>query len=155
MKKTLIVNVIASLLILLFVYTGTSKLLGFEKFRIELSKSPLLTSFAGWVAWIIPVVEIVVAIMLAMPRFRLIALYGSFSLMVMFTAYLIAILQFSFYIPCTCGGVIQSMSWSAHIVFNCFFIFLSLSAILMYPRKTNTDVDTQIHLNKKLNYLSR
>src|ERR1051326_8539250 len=92
-----IVEIISALLILLFVYAATSKLLDYQKFQVQLSQSPMLTAFSRWIALIIPAVEILIAAMLAIPRFRLIGLYASFSLLVMFTGYIIAITKFSDY----------------------------------------------------------
>src|SRR3981081_3468281 len=89
------VEFISVLLIILFTYAAASKLIDFQKFRVQLGQSPMLTAFAGWIAWIIPSIEILIALMLAVPRLQLPALYASFSLMVMFTAYIIAITRFS------------------------------------------------------------
>lgn len=135
MKRSVVVEVIGILFIILFVYASISKLIDIERFRIELGKSPLLTGFAGVISVLIPMLEIFISIMLSFSATRLFALKASFSLMILFTAYLIAILQFSFYIPCTCGGVLQSMNWSTHIVFNLIFIFLAATAILLSPVK--------------------
>src|SRR5436190_18401832 len=132
MKRATIVEVISALFILLFVYAATSKLIDYQKFRVQLGQSPMLTAFAGWVAWIIPSVEIIIAIMLALPRLRLTALYAAFSLMVMFTAYIIAITKFSEYVPCSCGGVLQNMSWNQHLLFNIGLVLLGLAGILLH-----------------------
>jgi hypothetical protein len=112
-------------------YAAASKLFDFQKFRVQLGQSPLLTAFAGWVAWIVPSVEIGISVMLAITRLRLTAFYLSFSLMTMFTAYIIAITKFSDYIPCSCGGILQSMSWGRHLVFNICFVLLSGAAVLL------------------------
>jgi len=44
---------IAYLFILLFVYASASKLLDFETFRIQLAQSPLLSAYAGIIAWVV------------------------------------------------------------------------------------------------------
>jgi uncharacterized membrane protein YphA (DoxX/SURF4 family) len=124
------VETIALLFVVLFVYAAVTKLLDYEKFRVQLGQSPLLTNFAGWVAWAIPAIEIVLSVMLVIPRSRHVAFFGSFGLMVMFTAYIIAILQFSDYIPCSCGGVLQDMSWTQHLVFNVVFVLLGFGGIV-------------------------
>lgn len=138
-KKKAIIEVISFLFILLFIYAATSKLLDYEKFRVQIGQSPLLTSFAGWVAWGIPATEIVVSLMLAFPRYRLIGLYASFSLMVMFTAYIVAILNFSDYVPCSCGGVLQKMSWNQHLVFNIAFVLMGLVGIILHASVNRED----------------
>jgi uncharacterized membrane protein YphA (DoxX/SURF4 family) len=130
---------IAFLFILLFIYAALAKLIDYEKFRAQLGQSPLLTAFAGWVAWGVPGIEIVIAVMLAIPRLRLVAFYAAFSLMVMFTAYIVVILNFSDYVPCSCGGVLQDMSWTQHLIFNIFFVLLAVTGILLYAQKTHRE----------------
>lgn len=134
-RKSLVYEVIASLFILLFVYAALSKIMDFEKFRVELGKSPVLNAFSGIVAVVIPVIEIIISIYLATKRYQLIAFYAAFMLMVVFSAYIVDILNFSSYVPCSCGGVLQNMSWPQHLVFNIGFIILSIIAILIYPNQ--------------------
>jgi len=131
MKKAIITEIIAALFILLFVYAATSKLMDYSKFRSQLGQSPMLSDFAGWVVWAIPLTEILISFILVSTRFRTLGLYASFSLMTLFTGYIIAITRFSTYVPCSCGGVLQHLSWSQHLVFNIFFMLLALIAILL------------------------
>src|ERR1044072_4988425 len=103
MKKKTVVDIIAYLFIILFIYASVNKLLDYDSFSTELGKSPLLTAFAGYVAWAVPAVELVVVILLTVPKWMLAGFYAAFSLMTMFTAYIVAILNFSDSIPCSCG----------------------------------------------------
>lgn len=134
-KRDVIVDVICALVISLFVYAAITKLLDYQKFRVQIGQSPLLTAFAGWVAWMVPAVELIISALLITIRFRLIALYASFGLMVMFTAYIIAITQFSDYIPCSCGGVLEKLNWTQHLIFNLVFVVLTLLAIVLHVTK--------------------
>jgi len=131
MKRNLIIEIISSLLILLFVYTAFSKLLDFTTFKVQLSKSPFINPFASTVAWALPLVEILVAVALTIKRTRLLGLYASLFLMTMFTAYIYTMLHYSYYIPCSCGGVISKLSWTQHLWFNSVFVLLSISGILL------------------------
>jgi uncharacterized membrane protein YphA (DoxX/SURF4 family) len=115
----------------LFVYASVSKLLDFENFQIQLGQSPLLSAFAGWVSWGVPIVELVIALLLLVPKFRLVGLFAAFSLMVMFTTYIIIILNFSSFIPCSCGGILEKMGWTEHLLFNIGFVILALIGILL------------------------
>lgn len=133
MRKTLFIEIIASLFILLFVYAAVSKLIDYQKFRVQLGQSPLLTAFADWVAWVIPTVEIIIAILLASRKFRIQGLFASFSLMTMFTTYIFIITRYSEYVPCSCGGILQTMSWEQHFMFNIIFVTLGLTGILLHP----------------------
>jgi hypothetical protein len=131
-KRDLLVQTFSCLLVLLFVYAAASKLMDFPKFRTELGKSPLLTSFANLVAWTIPLLELTIALLLSFARTRLLGLYASFTLMVLFTAYIFYILRFSPYVPCSCGGVLQKLNWTTHLYFNIFFILISALGVLIH-----------------------
>ena len=133
MRKAIITDIIAALFILLFVYAAISKLIDYQKFRVQLGQSPLLTAFAGWVAWVIPSMEILISLLLITARFRLIGLYASFTLMVMFSAYIVAITKFSEFIPCSCGGVLYKMNWSQHLAFDIVFVVLAVIALVLRP----------------------
>jgi hypothetical protein len=65
---------------------------------------------------------------------RLMALYASFSIMVMFTTYIIAILNFSTYIPCSCGGVLEKLTWTEHLIFNICFVLLAYIGIILQSK---------------------
>lgn len=134
-RKKILIVIICYLFILLFVYAAVSKLLDFQKFRVQVGQSPILTSIGGWIVWIVPVTELVIAIFLTIPRFRLVALYASFSLMTIFTTYIVFILKFSPYVPCSCGGILEKMGWEAHLYFNIVFVFLAIAALLLYTHK--------------------
>jgi hypothetical protein len=124
------VHIATYLFILLFVYAAASKLLDFETFETQLGQSPLLSAYAQWVAFIVPVLEIVIAGLLCFPVFRNIGLYGFYTMMVMFTAYIVIILNFTSFTPCSCGGVLEDLGWTEHLIFNSAFIVLSGVSLL-------------------------
>jgi uncharacterized membrane protein YphA (DoxX/SURF4 family) len=131
--KRIGVGMISILFVLLFVYAAASKSMDFEKFSLQLHKSPLLTRHAGLMVWTVPLTEIGIALMLLSERFRLLGLYSSFSLMVMFTGYIFIITRFSPDTPCSCGGVLQHLSWDQHLVFNLGFVALGALGVILYP----------------------
>lgn len=127
--RKLAINTISLLFIVLFIYAAVSKLLDFETFSVQLAQSPLLSAYAGIIAWLIPGMEILISILLLLERFRILALYGAYTIMVMFTAYIYIILNFSDFVPCSCGGVLEKLSWTQHLIFNIGFIILAGLAV--------------------------
>ena len=134
MKKVKGTDIIVFLLVMLFVYAAASKLMAFDEFQAQLGKSPLITGFAKILSILVPVVEIVVSLMLLNTPTLLYGLYASFFLMFTFTGYIAFILTFSPYVPCSCGGVLRSMGWTAHLIFNIGFVLLILVGIFFYNR---------------------
>ena len=139
-SKSLIVEIICFLFILLFVYASLNKLIDVEKFRVQIGQSPLLTGVAPVISWLIPAIEILISLALVSSKFRLAALYASFGLMVGFSLYIIAILNFSEHVPCSCGGVLENMGWTQHLIFNIVFVFLAALGILFYERHSASSV---------------
>jgi len=133
--KNNVIEVICLLYTMLFVYAAVSKILDFENFQVQLGQSPLLSVFASWIAWLVPIIEMFTAILLVIPQFRNIGLWASFSLMVMFSVYIFIVLHFSSFVPCSCGGILEKMSWNVHLLFNISFVILAVTAILLNVRK--------------------
>jgi len=131
MKKEIFVELTAALLMILFLYTGISKLSNYIVFKEQIAESPLLAKFSPYIAIILPLSEFGVALALIVPKWRLKGLFASVILLIFFTGYIIAILQFDEHIPCSCGGIISLLSWKEHIVFNSMFIILGSISILL------------------------
>jgi uncharacterized membrane protein YphA (DoxX/SURF4 family) len=119
------------LYIILFVYAAVSKLLDFDNFQAQLGQSPLLSTFVNLVSYSVLIVELAISVLLSIPRFRYFALWGAVSLMSMFTAYIVIILHFSYFVPCSCGGILEKLGWTEHLIFNIAFLFLAIATILM------------------------
>lgn len=129
---------ISLLFIVLFVYASITKLLDYEKFAVQMGQSPMLTKWAEQLAWLVPTVELCTVGLLLFSNSKLVGLYVSVSLMVMFTVYIILASKFSDYVPCSCGGVLQNMTWDQHLVFNLFFVASGMVAVIRYPQQQPT-----------------
>lgn len=136
--KAFIIQTISYLYILLFVYASVSKLLDFENFQIQLGQSPLLSAYAGVVSVFIIIAELLTAVLLSLRRTRLIGLYLSTGLMVSFTVYIYLILNYSEFVPCSCGGVLEKLGWTEHLVFNLVFVGLGAWAICIIEKRKNS-----------------
>jgi len=125
------VEIIALFFVCLFLYTGVAKLMEFDVFQAQLEDSPVLEPVAPIVAWGLPIVEFIVSVLLFVPKWRLKGLYAAFGLMMLFTGYVIALLTTSTELPCSCGGIIEQLSWQGHLICNSSLILISFAAIKM------------------------
>lgn len=135
--KSIIIETVCLLYVLLFVYAALNKLLDFENFQVQLGQSPLLSAFAGWISYAVPATEFLIVILLLIGRLRHVGLFASFCLMVLFTAYIFIMLHFSPFVPCSCGGVLEKLSWNQHLLFNIVFTVLALIAFVLHKSETN------------------
>lgn len=131
MKKFFLNEIIPSLFILLFLYTGIMKIIEHDIFEEALLKSPMLVNMAVILSYLIPSIELLIVISLLVPRTRRIGLSSSLFLMSVFTIYIAIMLYFRSDRPCTCGGVIKLMNWHQHLYFNIFFTLLALLSLRM------------------------
>jgi uncharacterized membrane protein YphA (DoxX/SURF4 family) len=134
------IEIIVLLFMILFLYTGISKIMDYAVFKEQLAANPVLTPAAAIIARLLPVTEFLLVIMLIVPKWRLKGLYLSTGLMLAFTIYIIALMLFADHLPCSCGGVLAQLSWGEHIVFNSVFIVLGVLGIVLL-KKLNRGIE--------------
>ncbi|WBV56493.1 tellurium resistance protein TerC [Chryseobacterium daecheongense] len=133
--QTQFIQIIPYFFILLFMYASVSKLLEFERFQIQLAQSPLLSAYAGFVSYSVIIIEWIASILLIVPACRRTGLYLSLILMSAFTAYIFIILNYSDFVPCSCGGILEKLGWTEHLIFNIVCVVLAIIAILLMENK--------------------
>lgn len=130
-----VVTAVAYFFMVLFVYAAVSKMRDFENFQVQLAQSPLLSAYAGFISYGVIALELVIAGVLAFPKARRVGLYASFGLMVAFTVYIYLILNYSDFVPCSCGGILEKMSWQQHLAFNIACVVLALVSIVFIEKE--------------------
>jgi hypothetical protein len=134
--RKVVIEIIAALLVLLFIYASVSKLLGFSIFVDEINNQPFPNWMTPYLVVIIPGSEILIALALLFDRTRMIGLYASFVLLFLFTFYAALVLFNVFdYIPCTCGGMVKKLNWWQHCLFTAIFLILSITAIALNKKR--------------------
>lgn len=133
MKKTIKILplLISYFFILLLVYASISKVLDFENFQVQIAQSPLLSAYAGMVSYAVIIVELLIAFLLIFPHQRLYGLYGSLGIMTSFTIYIYLIINYSEFVPCSCGGVLEKLGWDDHLIFNICCIIVAAMGIYL------------------------
>lgn len=135
--KKIIPFAVSIFFVILFCYAAISKVLDFEKFQVQISASPLLNGFSQFLPYTIIIVEVIIAGLLCYRKTRTIGLIGSLFLMLIFTVYIILLLRISKNLPCSCGGILEKMSWNQHLYFNIGCVVLTIIALglnLKYSR---------------------
>lgn len=130
-RRAVVIKTIAYLYILLFVYAAVSKLLEFNDFQTQLGQSPIFGAIAEWAAYGVVITELLISVLLVFDRTRISGLALALTLMIMFTTYIVIILKFAAFTPCSCGGIIGSLGWNEHLVFNLAFIVLATYALYL------------------------
>ncbi|MCL1669897.1 hypothetical protein M2T82_17695 [Elizabethkingia ursingii] len=135
--KKIIPFAVSIFFVILFCYAAISKVLDFENFQVQISASPLLNGFSQFLPYTIIIVEVIIAGLLCYRKTRTAGLIGSFILMLIFTGYIALLLSTSKNLPCSCGGILEKMSWHQHLDFNIGCVILTIIALslnLKYSR---------------------
>lgn len=130
-NRNMMINIISAIFIFLFVYTALSKLYTHKLFTQTLEETPLIGGIGIYIAIAIPAMELATSLLLLIPRTRRWGLYSALTLMIVFTLYIGYMIVFTPNHPCTCGGVIEKMTWTQHLVFNIVFTLLALVGVVL------------------------
>lgn len=135
-----ILKVIAFYFIFLFVYTGFSKLMDNQSLFTALRNAPLFLDglIASFFSWLVPIIEIILAMILGFEKTRQYGWIGVIVLLSVFTIYTGWIVLISPYEPCTCGGLMTLLSWKQHLLFNIGSLLLAFFGYRLASRKTKT-----------------
>lgn len=133
-RETLI-TAITMTCIFLFTYTGYLKLTGHDRFQQFLAAIPYLGTYAQLISWMVPIGELAIALLLILPRYRPLGLKLFAASMGIFSLYIASMLIWATHLPCSCGGVIEKLSWREHLWFNLGFLALSILAIRLSGRQ--------------------
>jgi putative oxidoreductase len=146
MNRYILNDLIYLLLIALFIYTAVSKVYELETFHQQMLNQPLPHWLTIRLSWMIPSIEIIAVVLLAIERVRVYGFILSFVLLGAFTLYVLLILVHFFdRVPCSCGGVLQSMTWEAHLAFNIIFLCLAFAGLRleqMHLRKSPDEISS-------------
>jgi hypothetical protein len=136
MKRTHILNTVTLLLIFLFVYTASNKLMDFGQFKVQMHNQTIPHWMAQALIYSLPEIEIMVSVLLLIHKIRLLGFYIAFALMILFTGYAgLVLVNYFGHAPCSCGGVLKTMGWKTHFVFNLFFLLLTAIGIYITYRE--------------------
>ena len=126
--------------IFLFLYTGYSKIEDHVRFMKGLSKVRIIGGMANYIAWLVPIAEIIIAVMMIIPKTYRFGLHAFTGLMSVFTVYIISMLLWAEKLPCHCGGAIEKLTWTQHVWFNLAFIAIAIYALWLSNRKTTLNI---------------
>ncbi|MBO9658574.1 MAG: hypothetical protein J7527_07090 [Chitinophagaceae bacterium] len=133
-QAIILIQAVTFVFITLLLYTALDKLQHLERFRFTLEASPWLASVHRPFAVMVPLVEMAIVLLLTFPRTQRFGLGLSSALLGAFTVYVAAMLVFAPKLPCGCGGIINTLSWKAHLFINGTLTLLAILSWRQYPK---------------------
>lgn len=120
-------RILSTLLILLWTYTGLDKLIRFSESRKAFLNQPMPNELEEVLAFSIPGIELLLALLLLFSVTRWWGYLGSILLLSVFTTYVGLIWVGAFpRVPCNCAGILESLGWAEHFVLNMICIVIAV-----------------------------
>lgn len=133
-NRKALIEIISVLYMSMFIYTALSKWSDYIMTREQMALMPLITPVAHIIVWLLPSTEIALALLLFFTKTRKIGLYASVTLMILFTLYIAYMMIYYPTLPCSCGGFLNALSWTGHLIFNSVYIVLGVAALLLLKK---------------------
>jgi len=123
---------ITGFLVFLWAYSAFSKLFSFYKFK----QAMLTQVFPRWIGHILiytlPLIELAFVAILLISETRLLGMYASLFLMILFTLYVGgAVFRIYDRHPCACGGLFARLGWYKHLKVNIILSLIALVGVIL------------------------
>lgn len=138
--KKIIVKGLSLFFILLFTYAAVNKLQQLSVFESQLEQFPFIGDFAPYIAWAVPATLITVSVLFFFNKVKVLAFIGSFTIMLLFTLYILTVLNFAASIPCSCAGIFSSWSWHEQLYFNIGVLLMAAVGIALSHRRRRSNL---------------
>lgn len=134
-------KILSSLLILLWIYTGLDKLIRWEDSRKAFHNQTFPAELAEVLAYAVPMVELLIALLLLFSVTRWWGYLSSILLLSVFTTYVGLIWVGAFpRVPCNCAGLLESLGWAEHFWMNLGFIGMAVWGLSHRDRENVKDI---------------
>ena len=111
---------------IIYFYSGIDKLLNFNQFVNNFSKSPFSPQlYLVELCAVIIFLEIGFSALLFFEKTKRISLIGFGIISLLFSLYISLMIFYSPYLPCSCGGIIDLLSWNQHLMLTVFLTVIS------------------------------
>ena len=139
-KENIILETTRLILIILFSYSSIIKLFNVTKFMRTLLVSHFPEEIANIIAFAVVFSEIIIVLLLIINYTKLIGLYSSLISFLIFTCYIIYMKIWLPKLPCSCGGLIQKLTWNQHLIMNVVFSVLIYFVLKMNKRAATPNI---------------
>ncbi|WP_316828614.1 MauE/DoxX family redox-associated membrane protein [Pedobacter miscanthi] len=131
--RRMTLEVLACILVLLWLYTGLDKLADYNKYWHSMYLQVFPRSVLKIMVPAVPVMELGTAILFFIYRYRTLAYVLSLTLLTGFTTY-VALIYLGYFPkrPCACAGLFEHMGWGGHLLVNGALTLVAAVALIIH-----------------------
>lgn len=126
--KTTVIAFVILINFVVYFYSGVDKLIHFNEFVLNFSKSPFAPSdLINELSFCVVGIELGICFLCFFNKFQKLACLLFMIMSYVFSGYVLLMITYSPYLPCSCGGLIDFLTWNEHLALN-----ISLTTISGY-----------------------
>lgn len=126
---------ICLMLILNFFYEGVQKLTYLDMYSFWVSHSPVIRKFGAVLQYAVPFIEITIAILLIIPRYRGIALVTIIAVETGFILWVMSVYLFTGYLFWPYHALWDNPTWMQKMIYGLMLAWLAFTALFLNSRK--------------------
>lgn len=129
-------DVVSFLVWLVIFFSAINHGINFNRLRNWVRFSPITANFSEPVAYVILAAELSTVLLLLWRKYRIVGLYSSFLLLVVFTGYILTIMWLRHKMPRSFDGIWMNIGWFYQALINFFLLGLTFIGIILNQRET-------------------
>lgn len=138
--RTIAVRVLAITLAGMLLYAATKKIMNLEAFAAHIIVLPYMQTWMTYIlSGIVMLAEYGLAVMLLYQPMRRTLYFVVIGLMLIYTAYIYAVLNYALTLPCSCQGAFKSLSWQQHYLVNLGVLLVAVGILLLIKKTKGHD----------------
>lgn len=129
--KKVIVEIICLILLMNFFYEGIYKVAYFQNYGFWLTHAPLLSPIGKILNYVVPLGELVLAIMFIVPSYKKIALYGTIVGLFVFALWIMSVYLFTHRLFWPYHALWEKPTWMQKMLISIGFCWMAFTAIVL------------------------
>jgi hypothetical protein len=133
-NKGTLLNIICLVFVFIFFYQGIYKLSDINGFKLWLKFAPFIHRYKNmisYMAYIIPIAQIIISMLLLIPKYRATSLYITFIALLLYIVYYFIADHFHYMVLDPYYRPWPSFSWIEAMIVAVLFVWLAFSGILL------------------------
>jgi uncharacterized membrane protein YphA (DoxX/SURF4 family) len=148
LRKTWLYDLICFVLVLNYFYEGVQKLAYLDVYGFWITHAPVIRKFGSILKYAIPISEIVIAVLLLMPKFRKAAFIASIFMQIGFILWVMSVYLFTGYLFWPYHALWDNPTWMQKMVYGLMLAWMALTGILLSRSKTRSNGKIKILKNE-------
>lgn len=133
--RSIVARVLAIVLAGMLLYTATKKVMDLKAFAAHIEVLPFIRTWMTYVLTaIVLIIEYGLAVVLLYYPIKRWVYLAVIALIIVYSAYIYAILHHALVLPCSCQGAFKSLSWEQHYLVNAAVAAVALTNFILVYR---------------------